>query len=247
MINVVCLKFGTLYGPEYVNRLLASLKRFTTIPFKLHCFTDDIRGIHPDVHNHQLPHNLPGNGWWQKLYMFSKDMPITGRIFYIDLDTLITGNVDDIISHEGKFTVLHDFFMIRLPTRKDKWGTGAEAVGSGVLSWNAGEHTQIWETFIKDPKSAVASLSPHGDQKWIQIHQPDREYFQDLFPNQLVSFKVHCRNGLPKNARIVCYHGKPSIPESINTTTRVQGYTIPPTAWVKDYWKDSYEIDINTG
>lgn len=134
---------------------------------------------------------------------------------------------------------MHDFFLIRTPTRCDKWGTGAEAVGSGVLTWTAGEHTQIWDTFIENPHRAIAALHPHGDQKWIQQHQKERLYFQDLFPNQLVSFKVHCRNGLPKGAKIVCYHGKPSIPESITTTTHVQGYVIPPTKWVEDYWREN--------
>ena len=240
MINIVCLKFGTLYGPDYVNKLYAGVKQNTTVPFKFHCFTEKPEGIHPDVIVHDLPHDLPGAGWWQKLYMFSAEMPIEGRIFYIDLDTLITGNLDDMLSHGTGFVVLHDFFMVRVPTRRDPWGTGAEAVGSGVLSWEAGKHTHLWDSFIKDPQKAVQSLHPHGDQKWIQMHQKNRLYFQDLFPDQLVSFKVHCRNGLPKNARIVCYHGKPSIPESINTTTKVQGYTIPPTKWVKDYW---YEED----
>jgi len=232
------LKYGTLYDSSYVNRLYSGVKRNTTVPFKFHCFTDDPTGINSDVEIHDLPHDLPGVGWWQKLYLFSNEMPIQGRIFYIDLDTLITGNIDEIISHNTGFTVLHDFFLIRTPMRQDKWGLGSEAVGSGVLSWEAGKHTQIWDEFIRKPQQAVASLHPHGDQKWIQMHQKDRLYFQDLFPNQLVSFKVHCRNGLPSKARIVCYHGKPSIPESITTTTKVQGYVIPPTEWVKEFWRE---------
>jgi hypothetical protein len=226
-----------MYGADYVNKLYASVKRNTTMDFKFHCFTDNVNGINPDVVNHKLPHNLPGVGWWQKLYMFSKEMPITGRIFYIDLDTLITGNLDQIFSLTKGFICLKDFFLAKMPAmHKDRFGFAKDAVGSGVLAWDAGEHTQIWETFIKNPQGAIKSLHPHGDQKWIQQHQPKRTYFQDLLPNQLVSFKVHCRNGLPKNARIVCYHGKPSIPESINTTTRVQGYNIPPTKWITKYW-----------
>jgi len=240
MINIVCLKFGTLYGPEYVNRLFWAVRRNTTIPFKFHCFTESQTGIAPEIEIHPLTHNLPGVGWWHKLYLFSKEIPIKGRIFYVDLDTLITGNLDQLLSHDKGFVCLRDLFLARMPPnyRNGRFGTAKEAVGSGVLSWEAGQHTQIWETFIKDPTGAVKSLHPHGDQKWIQLHQPNRTYWQDKYPGQLVSFKVHCGRGLPKNARVVCYHGKPSIPESINKTTRVQGYTIRPTAWVKDYWKD---------
>jgi hypothetical protein len=34
-------------------------------------------------------------------------------------------------------------------------------------------------------------------------------YWQDIAPNHLVSWKVHCRNGIPPSATIVAFHGKP--------------------------------------
>lgn len=245
MINVACLKFGNKYGPIYVNRLFYAVKRNLTLPFNFFCFTEKPGGIHKDVNIIPLPmKNI--DGWWHKLYMFSENNPIDGRIFYLDLDTLVTGNLNEIASCAKGFIVLHDFFRIRMPNNKDKFGFGRDAVGSGVLSWESGKHTHIWETFAKNPKKAVQSLHPHGDQKWIERHQKERLYWQDLFPNQVVSFKVHCRSGLPKNARIVCYHGKPGIEESINSTTKVQGYNIKPTNWVKKYWKDEDEPGTET-
>lgn len=237
MVNVVCLKFGTLYGPEYVNRLYYAVHRNATVPFNFHCFTENSQGIDPAITIHTLPHKHI-DGWWHKLYLFHADKQIGGRIIYFDLDTLITGNVDDILQQDEGFVVLHDFFRIMQPNRVDKFGSGKEAVGSGVLSWNAGEHSHIWDTFAANPSQAIASLKPHGDQKWIERQQKERLYWQDLFPKQFVSFKVHCSKGLAPNARVVCYHGKPSIPESISTTTKVQGYIIPPASWVKEHWKD---------
>lgn len=241
-VNVVCLKFGNKYGPEYVNRLFYAVRRHTNVPFNFHCFTERPKGIHDDVVIHTLPHKHI-DGWWHKLYMFEADEQVGGKIFYLDLDTLVTGNLDAILKKieeldSGHLITLHDFFRIMRPTNKDRFGLGKDAVGSGVLGWEAGKHKKIWTSFAKDPKRAIQSLHPHGDQKWIEAQEPKRLYWQDLFPNQFVSFKVHCRKGLPKNARIVCYHGKPSIPESINQTTRVQGYNIPPTKWVADHWKD---------
>ena len=157
----------------------------------------------------------------------------------MDLDTLITGSLDELLSVKRGFICLRDLFLARMPkTYRDGFGFAKDAVGSGVLSWEAGQHTQIWDSFIKDPQAVVKRLHPHGDQKWIQKQEPNRRYWQDMFPGQVVSFKVHCRTGVPKNARVICYHGKPSIPESINKTTKVQGYTIPPTKWVRNYWKD---------
>lgn len=224
MYNVICLKHGTKYNADYVNKLYFGVKRNTTLKFKFHCFTDNANDLHNDIIAHSLPYKNV-EGWWQKLYLFSDEIEIDGRVLFLDLDTLITGNVDHYIAYSDDFVVLQDL-----------WAKGNN-VGSAVMSFEIGKYTKIWNTFIKNPQKAISELHPHGDQKWIQKHQAERIYWQNIFPNEIVSFKSDCRNGLPKNTRIVCFHGKPSIPEAINTTTKVQRFTIPPTPWVNDYWK----------
>ena len=34
MANIICMKWGTKYGPEYVNRLASMVKRNITIPYR---------------------------------------------------------------------------------------------------------------------------------------------------------------------------------------------------------------------
>ena len=223
--NVVCLKHGDKYNAEYVNKLYRAVKRNTTLKFKFHCFTENEEGIHEDIFIHKLPHFNNVHGWWYKLYFFSKDIKINGRILFLDLDTLIVGNIDHYLKYDSGFVVLRDL-----------WARGNN-VGSAIMSFEVGKHTQIWETFIKDPFGEMKKIHPHGDQKIIQAYEPNRKYWQDIFPNEIVSFKSDCRGGLPKNAKIVCFHGKPSIPEAINKTTMVQGFVINPTPWIKEYWK----------
>ena len=225
MYNVICLKWGTKFPPEYVNRLFYGVRRNTTVPFKFHCFTDDATGLDPEIQLHPLPYTNV-EGWWQKLYLFSDEIDIEGRVLFMDLDTLITKNIDHFVTQDKGFVTLQDL-----------WQRGNN-VSSAVMSFEVGKHTQIWNTFIQDPVAAVRSLHPHGDQKWIQKQQHQRTFWQNLFPNQVVSFKSGCRGGLPNNVHIVCYHGKPSIIESMTITTKVQGFTIPPTPWVEEYWKD---------
>lgn len=225
MYNVVSLKHGTKYDADYVNKLFCGVRRNTTVDFTFHCFTDDSEGLHEDIVAHPLPHTNV-SGWWQKLYMFSDEINIEGRMLFLDLDTLITGNIDHYITQTAGFIVLRDL-----------WAGGIN-VGSAIMSFEVGKHKQIWDTFIADPTAAINLLRPHGDQKWIQRHEPNRMYWQDLCPKEIMSFKSDCRGGLPANAKIVCYHGAPSIPESIHETTHVQRFVIPPTAWVKDYWKN---------
>jgi hypothetical protein len=234
MINIVCLKWGTKYGPEYVNRLHAAVKRNTTVPFKFWCFTDDATGIVSDVTTVALPYADQLDSWWNKLNLFSRDIPIIpgNWIFYIDLDTLIVDNIDEILSiRSSKMIVLRDFYQGIVKS--------ANLVGSGLMLWRHGRYNHVWDKFIMDPKKHVAKAGTYGDQWWIEQEVTNILFWQDIFPEQVISFKVHCRKGLPDRARIVCYHGRPSIPESITETTVEKKWTIAPQPWVLKHWRDS--------
>ena len=236
MINIVCLKWGTKYGPEYVNRLYTGVKRNTTVPFKFWCFTEDSTGILPDVAIVSLPYADQLDSWWNKLNLFSQDIPIIpgSWIFYIDLDTLIVDNIDQILkTRPPKMVVLRDFYQGIVKS--------ANQVGSGLMLWRHGRYAHVWNKFIADPKKHVARAGTYGDQWWIEQQVAEPLLWQDLFPDQVVSFKVHCRKGLPEQARIVCYHGRPSIPESITETTVEKKWTIAPQPWVLKHWRDSLQ------
>ena len=40
-ILVVCVKYGTKYGADYVNKLFRGVKNNLNLPHKFICFTDD--------------------------------------------------------------------------------------------------------------------------------------------------------------------------------------------------------------
>ena len=40
-VNILTLKWGAKYGPEYVNRLYAGVKRNLQLDFRFLCFTDN--------------------------------------------------------------------------------------------------------------------------------------------------------------------------------------------------------------
>ena len=46
---IFCMKWGTLYGPEYVNTLYSMVKRNLSYDFSMVCFTDDPKGIREEV------------------------------------------------------------------------------------------------------------------------------------------------------------------------------------------------------
>jgi alpha-N-acetylglucosamine transferase len=43
-------------------------------------------------------------GWWGKVTLFNAE--IEGKKFYIDLDMVITGNLDKLFEYDGQFAIL---------------------------------------------------------------------------------------------------------------------------------------------
>ena len=52
---VICMKWGTKYGPHYVNNLYAMARRHLTGDFRFVCLTDDTQGIRPEVECFPIP------------------------------------------------------------------------------------------------------------------------------------------------------------------------------------------------
>lgn len=82
--NIITIKWGDRYGADYVNRLASSVRRHTTCPKKVVCFTDDPLGIDPTVEVHpiteiDLPAEAMVNGW-RKLCLLRTDLLLTHSI-----------------------------------------------------------------------------------------------------------------------------------------------------------------------
>ena len=69
------------------------IDRHTTVPYNLYCLTDDptpIKGVVLIVR----PNEGYVKGWWHKVHMFNTDLPLSGRILYMDLDVVICNNIN---------------------------------------------------------------------------------------------------------------------------------------------------------
>mgnify|MGYP000284633957 CR=1 FL=1 len=111
---VLCMKWGTKYGADYVNRLYNMVKRHTTIDFKMVCLTDRTEGIDPAVQcfpipSLALPEGSPERGW-NKLSTFEPDLyGLKGNLLFLDLDVVIVDNIDDFFTYPGDFLIIHDW------------------------------------------------------------------------------------------------------------------------------------------
>jgi hypothetical protein len=113
------------------------------------------------------------------------------RIIYLDLDTVIAGNVDFLFEYAGQFAILRDFHH---------WWE----YGSAVMSIAPGFGRHIWENFTPD---VMARL--HGDQNWIKEQVKDADRWQDVAPGKIGSYKVDGLQDGPKGFSVCCFHGRP--------------------------------------
>lgn len=196
MVSFICLKWGTLYTAEYVNKLYQSIqKNVSTTTYEFTCFTEDSTDIVAPTK--PLP-DLALEGWWNKMWLFNKDLPVKyDRIFYLDLDTVICSNIDHIVSN-----LTQDFYILRDPYRlKHGWG-------SGIMSWRKGQE-HLWEIF-----NTTNNRPGHGDQGFIQAYKTGPvTFWQDNFKD-IISYKVEYKKG--SRGSIIYFHGKPrphEVPE----------------------------------
>ncbi len=92
-LTVACVKHGTKYGPDYVNRLYAMVRRHLPGNWRFVCHTDDPAGLRPEVGVIDI--SATGlRGWWAKLTLFDPATAIPDRtVLYFDLDTVIVGDL----------------------------------------------------------------------------------------------------------------------------------------------------------
>ena len=110
--NVICIKWGTKFGPQYVNRLYNMVERNLTIPHRFICFTDNAEGLVDGIEVRPLPflndEGLPEKAW-KKLGLFSNNLgDLEGEALFLDLDVVIRDNIDCFFEKEGEFYIIKD-------------------------------------------------------------------------------------------------------------------------------------------
>lgn len=101
MLNIVCLKWGDKYGPEYVNRLYNMCKKFYTNHFTFYCATDDSEGINKDIQilNYE-DFKAPTGKWGGQVFTSEKIRLISyfeEKTLLLDLDVLILNDITEYV------------------------------------------------------------------------------------------------------------------------------------------------------
>lgn len=187
MIVATVLKSGGIYTPEWVHKLETAVWDHLPDFYEFVCLTD----MDVDCHKIPLRDELPG--WWSKIELFRPGL-FTERVLYLDLDTLVLGDMSELASYGGAFGGLRDFiYPARLQT--------------AVMAWEPSALTDVvYERF----RPSVPSRVMWSDQPWIDHCIPDADRLQD-HAGGIYSLRLQALAQRPDDAVLVCGHGEPRM------------------------------------
>ncbi len=242
---VMCMKWGTLYSGDYVNILYRAVKAHITGPFRFVCLTDDTTGLDPNIKAFPIPDlGLSEADWkkggWPKLGVFKRDLyGLTGRCLFVDLDTVISGPLDEFFDYPGE--------MVAIDTGPT-WGVdtpdGKPLAGTGIFAFTLGAHGDILDDFLADKDGVVKAH--RIEQIYVQSKVPDMGFWPKAW---VTSFKYHQRRpaliGLivpPKppvpETRVIAFHGDPRPIDLVNGGLWGIGphWGYGKVKWMTEYW-----------
>lgn len=193
MNTIVCyFRPSEKFSEDHVLRLQSAVQRNCSLPFQFLCLTPEkILGVST------LTPSLDLYGWWGKLELFfHSGITCFDNILYFDLDTAIVGNIDEFFSLKSP-SFLEDF----LEPKK---------LATGMMFWQGLQ----MDWMLSWTKMEVLQRGWVGDQGLVRYamryHCAESFFIQDQIPG-VYSYKVHCKNGLPQDTKVVCFHGRPWI------------------------------------
>lgn len=264
--QIICINWGTKYGPNFINRLYGMVARNITPPFTMTCFTDNRDGIRPEVLCEDLPeidYEIPKTrrGIWPKSRLWGPKLgSLTGPVLFMDLDLVVTGSLDAFFE-QGR---PEDTILSR------NQSTPFEKLGqTSVFRFKVGSLVPLQEAFKKDPLGVAEKY--RFEQRFVTRNAPGGISF---FPKPWVRhFRQNCRwpfplnfvlaPSLPGDARIVIFpggvhpqhaidgHYGPRYPQTTalghikglfakdrpDKPLRYLRHFMKPAPWVADHWQ----------
>lgn len=237
---VLCMKWGTKYGPEYVNRLYAMVARHLRGTFEFVCLTDDARGVRAEVRclpipSLDLPPGIPERGW-TKLTTFEAELHgLRGTALFLDLDVVIVGDITPFFEQPGEFLIIHDW--------KRPWRVTGN---SSVYRFQLGAHADVLTEFRATQEEVRLRL--RNEQAFLSevMHRQGRLAYWPA--DWCCSFKYHCipawptsywrEPAFPAGTRIVIFHGEVNPPDALEGRRNRRFRHIQPARWVAEHWRE---------
>lgn len=219
-IDCACVIHGTQYPWEYVDRLYNMLNRHLNGNIRLHVFTEHDRPVPAHMIKHVLEDWPSAAGrkkaWWYKMQMFNS-AHFQGNLLYLDLDVVITGELEWIRSLSPKyFWTLHDFRRL--------WRPNWRGINSSMMWWDTVRFSWIWDRFSEQNLDYLMRIHP-GDQDFLTAELGDR-HVRFMPQNYIKSWRWEVLDGgmemknriyrrpnagalIDPQTRVIIFHGYP--------------------------------------
>ncbi len=255
-VNAICIKWGSGYDAEYVNKLHNMIVRNTSYSVDFYCFTDNSTGLNKDIIIRPLPilntlDEYKTTGYRKEAALCDDDLGgLTGqRVFFFDLDVVIISNLDEFFEYpeNDKFYIIND------------WNSKGDNVGqASCYSWVVGTLGYIKEYFEQNPKEVVSEFTT-ASQEYLSSKVIEKQGSLNFWPDEwFCSFRFHCMPKIgplrhfivpkiPTNRpglKVIVFHGIPNPREAIegiwvlkNKEKWKRIYKVcKPTKWIEKYW-----------
>lgn len=243
---VLCMKWGTAFGPEYVNVLFNAVQTHLSGQFRFICLTDDSKGFIEGIEVLPLPDvGLTPEEWytrgvWPKLGLFLADLHgLRGRALFIDLDMMILGDLGRFFDVPGGIVVQdmgEGWRRNPRPARKE--------AGTCIFAFDIGQQAQIAQGFILTKAEVMKTFI--NEQAYVGEAGTDVRFWPEGW---VVSFKRHVSHRWgrdlllppvpPVGAAVLAFHGTPRPVDLMHRAIwgRFPHLGRGPVPWVTDYWK----------
>ena len=222
MIAIVTWLWGGKYAPVYVHRLARGLSLYLHQPYRFIVMTDRPQDL-PEYECRSIldPDLLRLKGCFARLRMFDPkwqaQLDMFGeRIVCIDLDTVITGQLDALFNRAEPFVILQ----------------GANASNpcpytACLFMLRAGMHAEVWEDFSLEAVQTIRRYEFPDDQGWLWHKIPKAAGWNVGKESGIWSFRKRgwpANDVLPQGTRMVAFPGARDPSQ----------FTQLP--WIKDNW-----------
>ena len=215
----VCMKWGTKYPANDVNRLYQAVRASTPGDIRFYCLTDDANGIDTGITVLPIP-DLPlsmggAERGWRKLALFNPQLTaIQGPTLFLDLDMIIVGSLAPFFEVGQDFSVIKDYKRIRYRNRY----TGNTSVFLYIGGQDYGMYPRLQELgpavatmyrneqeFLSDTMRLIGKL-----RYWPRSWCPSYKY--DCIPSFPMSLWQTPQ--MPADAKVLVFHGHPKPEEA---------------------------------
>ena len=247
LVNIICVKWGTRYGPDYVNRLYSGVKRHLSRPFRFVCCTELPEELDPAIAVYPFPED-PGieRGWPDvlvKLLLFQDGFAdLKGPTLFLDLDLVVVDSMDCFFEYKpGKNCMIHNWAS----GLKSLMGKRLPVGNSSIFRFEAGRSHYVYETFMQERHRAEDRSVFNTEQAFMTYAMKSVEWWPESWAR---SYKRHCRPifplnlvrvpRLPKGCRILVFHGRPDPDEAVaGYRGKKLHHHTKPAPWVAGHWQ----------